>query len=292
MKKVILYIVCAAVLFSTMEIALKLAAEVNIAPFQMTFLRFFIGGLFLLPFAIKDIKKRNIQIGRKDLVYFLTLGVINIVVSMTFFQYGVVYTKASTVAIVFSTNPMFTMFFAHFLVKERMNKKKAIALCLSVLGLLFILNPFTITLGNHLTGIVFAFISAITFGLFSAYGKKKIALYGGVTQTSFNFILGALVLLIIAIGVGQPIVTGITTDNILLLLYISVVITGIGYLLYFLAMQESNASIASITFFIKPALAPILAFMILREDITINTVVGILFILFGSFVAFYNKKTV
>ena len=292
MKKVVLFVVLAAVLFSTMEIALKIATEVNIVPFQMTFLRFFIGGVFLLPFAIKNIKKRKIEMGVQDLKYFLILGVINIIFSMTFFQYGVNYTKASTVAVVFSTNPMFTMFFAHFIANEKITKKKVLAIIISMIGLLFILNPFNIVPGDDLKGIIFAFISSIAFGLFSAYGKRNISKYGGVAQTSFNFILGSLVLFIIILAMKQPIIAGISMSNIWILTYISVIITGLGYLLYFLAMENSNASIASITFFIKPALAPILALIILNESIASNTIIGIIFILLGSYVAFRKKKKV
>ena len=50
-KKEILYITITAILFSTMEVALKIAGN-ELDAFQVTFIRFAIGGLFLLPFAI------------------------------------------------------------------------------------------------------------------------------------------------------------------------------------------------------------------------------------------------
>ena len=45
----------AAFLFATMEVALKFAGS-TFNSLQLTFLRFFIGGLFLLPFALRDLK--------------------------------------------------------------------------------------------------------------------------------------------------------------------------------------------------------------------------------------------
>ena len=57
-------------IFSTMEIVSKtIATDIN--PFQLNFLRFFIGALILLPAAIKGIKKRNVQLGTTDLLSFL-----------------------------------------------------------------------------------------------------------------------------------------------------------------------------------------------------------------------------
>ena len=55
------YIILAAVIFSTMEIAGKVISHV-INPFQLNFLRFLIGGLILVPSTIKMLKKKNIKL--------------------------------------------------------------------------------------------------------------------------------------------------------------------------------------------------------------------------------------
>ena len=52
-----LYIVLCAVIFSTMEVMLKTVHGV-FAPMQITCLRFLIGGLLLVPFALRSMKKR------------------------------------------------------------------------------------------------------------------------------------------------------------------------------------------------------------------------------------------
>lgn len=283
MKKVYFYIVMSAVLFSTMEVALKIAG-LAIDPFQMTFTRFLWGGLFLLPFAIRELKKRSLSIEKDDLIYFLVLGVINIVISMTFFQFGVMYAKASSAAVVFCTNPMFTMLFAHFITEEKMTKKKAIALFISIIGLFFIMNPLNMNVSTGLKGIFFSFISAVTFGLYSAYGKRRIKKYGGIAQTSISFIMGSGILLVLLFFMKRPILSGIHSGNLLLIAYISILVTGVGYLFYFMAMEESNATFASLVFFVKPAMAPIFAVWILKEIITWNVVVGIVLILIGSYI--------
>lgn len=282
MKKVVSYILLSAILFSTMEIALKIASS-GFDPFQMSCIRFLIGGIIILPFAVKELKKRNVILRKEDYKYFTMLGIICIIVSMSFFQFAVEYTSAYVVAVVFCTNPMFTMIFAHFLTDEKLNKSKVIALGISIIGLIFILNPFHISLNNDFIGIILSAVSAVTFGLYSALGKKRIQKYGGLAQTSFSFIFGSIILLIILIIVKKPVLHGITENNILLLLYIGVAVTGIGYLAYFMAMEKANATTASLVFFVKPAIAPILAMIILKEIITWNVIVGIICILVGSY---------
>ncbi len=283
MKKVFGFVILSAVLFSTMEVALKIAS-VGLDPFQMTFTRFFWGGIFLLPFAIKELKKRSIVFDRNDFYYYMILGILNIVISMTFFQLGVIYAKASTAAVVFCTNPMFTMLFAHFITEEKLTKKKVVALGISIIGLLFIMNPFNMNAGDELIGIGLAFVAAVVFGLYSAYGKLRIIKYGGIAQTSISFIMGSLVLLVFLWVTRRPVISGITQDNLLLVLYISILVTGVGYLAYFMAMEKSNALYASLVFFVKPAIAPVFAILILCETITINVIIGIVFILIGSYI--------
>ena len=57
MKKGAFYIAFATLVFSTMEIALKFVSG-QFDPIQMTFSRFFVGGLVLLPVALKKIKEK------------------------------------------------------------------------------------------------------------------------------------------------------------------------------------------------------------------------------------------
>ena len=120
MKKGYLYIAITTILFSSMEIALKSISTI-FNPIQLTFERFFVGGLVLLPFAIKSIKSRNISINKEDIKQFFLLGFICVVVSMIFYELAVIYTKASVVGVIFSCNPIFVMIFAYLFLKEEIH---------------------------------------------------------------------------------------------------------------------------------------------------------------------------
>lgn len=306
MKKGYVYIILAAIVFSTMEIAGKIVSK-QINPFELNFLRFLIGALMLLPFAIKDLKKREVKISKNDLLYFIVTGFLCVIVSMSFFQLAIVYTKASTVAIVFSTNPVFTIPFAYFILKEKINKRTIISLFVSLLGIVCILNPFN--MNSDVKGIILSIFAALTFSLYSVIGKTRSAKYGSTALNCFTFFLGDIIMLIFIImsnipmiiklnkqhGLSLfsniPIVYGVNSSNILVLIYLGVVVTGLGYLLYFFAMDETSASTASIVFFIKPALAPILSLIILKESISFNILLGIMFILAGSYIIFTNGSS-
>ena len=289
MKKIILYITISAVLFSTMEVALKITAS-DLDSLQITFLRFLIGGLFLLPFAFREMKQKQTVLHKADYLQLLFLGILCICISMVFFQLGVERSNASTAAVIFSINPLFTIVFAHFITEEKLNARKAVALTFGLAGIVLMMRLWDIDPGNSGSGLAFSLISAVIFGLYSAMSKSGIRKRGGLTQTSLSFLLGSLTMLPILWIAGKPVISGIDAGNILLVLYIGIMVSGLGYLFYFLIMESADAGTASIVFFVKPALAPIIAVLVLEESMRISGVFGIMLILISSFINLKKPK--
>lgn len=289
MKKVILYVMISATLFSTMEVALKIAGA-GFDAFQLTFLRFTIGGLFLLPFALKQIKKDRIIINKNDYLYLLLLGIVCIPIAMVFFQVGIIYSNAITAAVVFSINPVFTVFFAHFITEEKLTRIKVVALLTGLLGVIFMVAPWNMALGDSLKGASYSVLAALLFGLYSALGRRTIKRLKGLPQTAISFLLGSAVMLPLLLILGKPVIANITWNSIWLVLYVGIMVTGVGYLAYFLAMEEGDAITASFTFFIKPGLAPVFAILILNETVSINDIWGILLMLLASYIIIRENK--
>lgn len=290
MKKSIVCILAAAFLFGTMEVSLKLAGT-SFDPIQMTLLRFLIGGLCLLPFALYDLRKRQCHLTKSDWLYLFLLGFTCICVSMLLFQIGVLRTNANLAAVVISTSPVFTMIFAQFFANEKFTLVKFFVLLLNVIGLVIVANPIKLMRGHAaVDGIIITLIAAASFGLYTAMGKKRIAKIGGLAQSSFSFIMGSLVLLVIQLAKKGPVMKGIQPNTLPLLLYLGVLVTGFGYFCYIRAIEVSGPSTASITFFIKPVFAPVIAFLVLKEPITLNIIFGVVFVLSGSLLNLFGEK--
>nr|WP_311407894.1 DMT family transporter [Liquorilactobacillus uvarum] len=307
MKRTIIYVLISTLMFSSMEIALKVAGA-TFNPIQLNLIRFFIGSLVLLPIANKSLKQSKRVLTKKDWTLFLITGFLCVIVSMSLFQLAVVSTKASTVAVLFSCNPVFALLFAFLILHERLGRANLMAVVISIIGLLIIIDP------AHLSrpvGIILALLSAVTFGFYSIvsrYGSTKRGL-NGIVMTCYTFIAGTAELLVlswlthipsIALWLGKsssmsgfkdlPIIQNITFSSLPMLFYLGVCVTGGGFAFYFLAMERSNVSTASLVFFIKPGLAPILAAILIGEKISILTIIGIVVILIGSVVTFVGNK--
>ena len=291
MKKILLYIMISALLFSTMEVALKIAGS-DLDAFQLTLLRFIIGGLFLLPFALVRIRKKRIIIGRNDYLYMLLLGVICIPISMVLFQLGVENSNASTAAVIFCINPMFTIFFAHFVTEEKLSRNKIISIIIGIVGIVFMIGPWNIQVGDSLLGASYSTLAAVLFGLYSALGRRTVHRLGGLPQTAISFLLGSVAMVPLMFVLNKPIISGITWENLPVLFYVGIMVTGLGYLCYFMAMEHGDAATASIVFFIKPGLAPIIAVLILREVINLNGFLGIILVFAGSYINLREQKAI
>ncbi|MFQ8602313.1 MAG: DMT family transporter [Anaerovoracaceae bacterium] len=289
MNKAYGFVILTAFMFGTMEVACKLAGN-DLDPFQLTFIRFAIGGLLLLPFALADLKKNNIKLNFKDIRILAMVGILGIPLSMVFFQLGVINSNASTASVLISINPLFTMVFAHFFTDEKLNIHKFTVLGMGFLGLVFMIKPWNIQEGNTVLGIVYMLLAAVFFGAYTVAGKVSVQKMGTMAQTSISFILGSAVLLVIMLASGKPVVSGIS-DNLPLVMYISIFVTGLGYFSYFMAIKMSDAATGSLAFFLKPAIAPVMAVIFLKETILWNTYLGIALILAASYMNIkYQRK--
>ncbi len=294
------YIVLCAVIFSTMEVMLKTVHGV-FAPMQITCLRFLIGGVLLIPFALRSMKSKETSFTRADARFFALTGFLCVVVAMSFYQMSVTYTRASVVAVIFSCNPIFVTVLAHLLLHEDIHRNHILALILELLAALIIIDPLHATLDP--TGALLAIAAAAMFALYSVTGKKRTARFGGIAVTCMSFLFGASELLALllfgrtsagasfygAIGLGifadVPLFENIPASALPAFLYICVVVSAGGFVCHMMAMEKTSAQEASLVFFLKPILAPLFALVFLKEEIPLNMVLGIVCFLIGSLCA-------
>ena len=295
-----IFIVLCAVIFSTMEVMLKTVHGV-FAPMQITCLRFLVGGVLLIPFAMRSIRKKNAVLTRKDLGFFACAGFLCVVIAMSLYQMSVTYTRASIVAVIFSCNPIFVTVLAHFLLHEEIHKNHIIALILELTAALIIIDPIHASLDP--TGALLAILSAAMFSFYSVFGKKRTPRFGGIAVTCLSFLFGAteLVALLLfgrtaagaslygALGlkifIDVPLFENIPLSALPALIYICCINSAAGFVCHMMAMEKTSAQEASLIFFLKPIIAPIFALIFLKEEIPLNMIVGIVCFLAGSLCA-------
>lgn len=289
MKHSFLYILITAILFTTLEPVSKLIAA-DVTPAAMTFIRFFIGGAILLPFAVGKMHKNNIKLAAKDYIMLTFLGVLCICISMILLQVAVLKADSpALIAIVFCSNSVFTILLAAVVLREKMTVKKLLAMVLCIAGVLVCAD---FSSGTNAVSLFYALGSAITFSLYTVLSKKYSAKISGIIQTGFSFFFGSLVLLIVLLVIGENLFVGLgTAKNIGIMLYLGIAVTGVGYRAFFRAMEKSSAAAASTTFFIKPILTPFATFLINGITPAPKVFAALILVVVGSVLASAPTKT-
>lgn len=283
------YLTITVIFFSSYEVVGRMLKDL-VNPYQLNFIRFFIGGLFLLPFAVNNIKKKKIKLSLEDLIYVSLIGFVNVVLSMSFFQIGINATKASIAAVIFSSNPLFVMVSAHFILKERLNFKKIIGLFVGFIGLVVVFYKDLSFGETYMYGIIMLVFAAITYGIYTTLGKKFSQKADSIIMNSLSFIAGSLLLLPVLLVEDYP-VFELPKEAILPMAYLTFFVTGIAYITYFNGLTYMSAGTGSMIFLIKPVLASFLAWIFLSEEISMQLAIGMVIILVGiKFVQTENKR--
>lgn len=278
------YLFITVVFFSTYEVVSKTLVGI-VDPFQINFIRFFIGGVFLSSILLIN---RDYKISRKDLFYVLLLGIINVVVSMNLLQFSLYIkdAKASVAAVIFSSNPIFVTAFSAMLEKEKIPLYKVAGLLVGIAGI------FTIFMEKLNSGItdfkspLLALLSALFFAVYTVIGRRVSVRIGSLKMNSYSFILGSLCLLPILLLSSAPVFT-FDSSGIPQVIYLSIFATGIAYLSYFKGLSLVGASSGSLIYFIKPVLASFIAILFLKESASVNLLTGTIMIISGITVIIY-----
>lgn len=291
------YIAVPVLLWPGMEVALKyVSGQFN--PLQLTFSRVLVGGLILLPLALRSLRQREKRLEPGTLKELALLGLLGIAFSMTVNQLAVMHAPATVVSGITSGNPVFIAALGWLLFKQPLERYKYISLALDLAGITAIIQPWNLHL--TLAGVIFSLLAPLTFALYSVLSRKLCIEYGGLTVTSLCFLFGAAEMIAVAglthipqvaemlsaaglsVFARVPFFEGYTWANLPFVLYIYVGATGIGFCCYFMAIEKSSALHASLVFFFKPILGPVYAALLLHEVITTNVWIGIFCMILGA----------
>ena len=269
--------------FSTIEIVGKLIGS-SISPVAITVYRFLIGAFLILPFAIREYHKTKLSLSLKDILLISYPGILNVTISMLFLQLGIYYGKANVSAILVSTNAIFVAIFAVFILHETLSFHKITGIIIGFVGISMIIvggnNDISLH-GRFMLGVLFGVGAAITFGLYTVVSKLYVQRYGNFVFNTISFFSGALVLFIAGLFLHIDYSMPMQLTPILYILYLGLIVTGLSYILFFAGLKHIPAASGSMFFFLKPAIATLLAYFILHETVTFWQIFGILFIIMG-----------
>lgn len=178
--KAILLMLFSAFTFSSMQIVVKILPSIPLM--EKVFFRNFIS--LIISYII--LKKNNISYfgnkeNRKYLFYRYIFGFTGIIL----FFYATTNMLAADAAILNKLSPVFVIIFAHYFLKEKVDKTKIIVLIISVFGSLLVIKPqFNSSMIPAAAGFISAILSGAAYIFITIIGNRE-SIYTTVFYFSF-----------------------------------------------------------------------------------------------------------
>ena len=259
----------------------------TIGPNTFNAMRFLLGGIFLIP--IFFIMNRN-KMKSKESIFKtnsfkegikggVIIGFILLFAAMAQ-QSSLLFTsvgKAGFISVLY----IVIVPIIHFLMGDKISKKLAFCILLSIVGLYFLTmkGSFYISYGDLLV-----LMSAIIYSLHIMAIHKYSKLGDGLVITITQFLIAGIISLIWAIFSEKP-----SLENILLsyraIIYTGIFSCGIGYTFQVIGQKNLDPTIASLIMSLESVFAAIAAYFILGQMMSVKEILGCIFVLIATIVA-------
>ncbi len=278
MKKGYILVFLAASMWGSLGIFAKLLYSFNLSSFTIVFYRVFFALLLLIPY---NMSRGGFTINRSRLKFYAVYGFFSIFLFYTLYFYTVKISSVSLAVLLLYTAPIYSTLMGYYIFKEPITGKKAVALGMVVLGVLFVVDlsgsrvtPLAVTLGL-LTGITYAL-----YGILA-----KFAVRTERPEEALFYTLGFGMLFLLPFTDFK-----VPTEAIPYLFALAFFPTFLGYIFYNNALKEIEVSRAAIIATIEPVVAITLAFLIFREILTPRQLFGAALIIGGSLLIHASER--
>jgi len=194
-------------------------------------------------------------------------------------------TTSAAAAVIVSLSPVLTAGFARgFLPSERLSILGLIGLALGFAGVVVLADPSLAgLLGGDTLPELLVFSAAASFALGSVLARRFDAELPIETMEAWSMLGGAMIMHAISVGLLRESVVDIrwTSTGIAALLYLAVVASAGGFLIYFDLLDRLGPIEINLVSYAAPVVAAITGFLLLNETPTLATAIGFVLILSG-----------
>ena len=259
------------------QLASRGFTSVQVVSIRVTLAALVFSGLLL----VRD--RAGFRISPRDLPLFLGLGFGSILFFTVCYFTAINMMSLSAAAILLYTSPIWIMLMSLLFFREKLNRKKILALALAFAGCVLVSG----LSGNgvSLIGLLVGLGSGIGYGLYSILGTIALRRYSPYTVTAYTFLFAAAGSWIICNPGDMISKFSAAPDPAFLLLFccLTALVTAvIPFLCYTLGLRRVEASRAGILATVEPLVAALVGVLVFAEPLTLTAGIGIALILAGA----------
>lgn len=201
-------------------------------------------------------------------------------------------TNVSLSVLLLYTAPVYVLLVSPIVLKERISTKNLAALVLSLTGVIVVVGPENILSGTaagsgYLFGVLMGLLSGFFYACITMTSRYLGDEYTGLEQLFLS--TGVTLVLLSPLTLKVPFVS--LLENLPVLIFLGVMITSIGSILFFTGLEHVKAQNASIMSLLEPVSAIFFAYLILDDPVYTSTLIGCAFILTGSLIMSLEKES-
>jgi len=246
----------------------------QIEPFTFAFFRFLISASVLL--VVVKLSRFSIPIEKKDYLKFLGLGLLIIPFNQTAYLVGQRMTSAGHGAILFATVPLWMFVTGLIHLKERFVWRRGIGVLVGMVGVLIIMGGGAATFSTrYLWGDLIVLEAVLAWVYYSILGKPLVMKYGALRVTAHSLAFGTLFYFPFGLYRAWHFTyTGVTIGAWVSVLYYSLGISVIAYVLWYWLLKHMEATRLAVFNNIQPVIASAAALVFFGEPIGPGLLIG------------------
>ena len=270
----------------------RLAAG-HIAPVTLSFLRWSLAFLIILPFAWKHLA-RDWNAIRARLGTMIVLSITGIGAFTSLQYWALELTTALNTLLLQSAGPLIVAVWSLVLFGVRLTLAQACGVMLSLCGVLVILLHGDLTTLKNIEfnkGDLIFIVALVIFALYSVLSRKRPDIHG-LSFVAFTFGAGSACLIPMLIWelFARPLMQ-LNTANLLTLFYVALFPSTLAYLCFNRGVQLIGANRAAPFFHVVPVFGTVMSIVFLGEHPQLFQFLGFALVLVGVFVASRKPKT-
>lgn len=276
--------------FAIAKLALYKLSPLNLAGFR------FISAAII--FGIILIMKKAV-IHKEDIPQLIIMGFLSIT-SYFYIQYtGLLYTTSINASLLLATSPVWTTIASVALGQEQVNRKSVIGILIAFLGISLVISKgklFSLFASETIIGDLFMLLNAIVWAAFTLYGKKIMSKYSPFTAVGYITIFGAFMLLPVIL-IANPLnpvsiveeFTTISLQTVAAVLYLASLCSVYAYYTWYQGIERIGAVRTASFYYVSPLFAVVAGVWILKETITLLTLLGGIIVISGVYITNKSK---
>ncbi|KAB7885253.1 MAG: EamA family transporter [Arcobacter sp.] len=279
----ILSLVFAMFIWASSFIALKTAIN-DLEPYTVIFLRMLLASLCFVYF-IKDFIKYDFS--KSDIKYIILLAFFEPCLYFIFEAKAIQLTTASQVGMITSLMPIITAIAAGYFLKEIISKQLVIGSLIALCGAVWLSLQAvsSVSAPNPILGNFFELLAMVCGAGYTIVARYLSEKYSALFITAIQVFIGTIFFFPFFLYEYTTTDLNFTTNAILCVVYLGVVVTLGGYGLYNYALTKIEASKAAVFIYLIPVFTLILAYLLLDEKLSITEFIACITILFGVFIS-------